>query len=78
MADENNTTVTLGDGAPPKRERWPFSKLKSGEYFQCDDLGQHMALRTAASRAQKRLGTRFSVRKVALRSGRQVIRVFMQ
>jgi len=72
------SNVTLGDGAPPRRERWPFSGLKSGEYFQCDDLTQHTAIRTAASRAQKKYGTKFSVRKVKLRSGRSVLRVYMQ
>lgn len=78
MADDNNNAVSVGDGAPPRRERWPFATLQSGQYFQCDDLQQHTAIRTAASRAQRKYGKRFSVRKVKLRSGREVIRVFMQ
>jgi len=73
-----NGTVTLGDGDAPRRERWPFASLKPGKYFQCSDVGQHTAIRTAASRAQKKYGKRFSVRKVRLAPGSYVIRVFMQ
>lgn len=73
-----NGTVTLGDGTAPRRERWPFGSLKPGKYFQCADVTQHTAIRTAASRAQKKYRCRFSVRKVRLSTGKFVIRVFMQ
>lgn len=73
-----STKVTLGDGIAPRREKWPFASLKPGNYFQCADIEQHTALRTAASRAQKKYGKRFSVHKVRLAPGNYVLRVFLQ
>lgn len=70
--------VTLGDGTAPRREKWPFAKLKPGNYFECPDLEEHTAIRTAASRAQKKYRCRFSVHKVRVAPGNYVIRVFMQ
>jgi hypothetical protein len=78
MADK----VSFGNGQPYRTpERWPFSQLKPGHFFECTDLSQHTAIRTAASRARKRLKRRFSVRKVTLtenRVRRQVIRVYLE
>ena len=78
MADK----VSFGNGRPPEDERWPFSTLKRGSYFQVEDLKQHTALRTAATRARKRLGKRFSVRKVTFQGAdgakRQAIRVYLK
>jgi hypothetical protein len=76
MADK----VSFGNGDAPQAERWPFSKLKRGKYFECEDLSQHTAIRTAATRARKRLKKKFSVRKVTMVEGgvrRQVIRVYL-
>lgn len=73
--------VTFGAGAVPAKERWPFAQLKAGKYFQCDDVSQHTAIRTAASRAQKKLGKKFSVRKLSVGEGKEaraVIRVFLK
>lgn len=75
-AEENGSKVTLGKGRPAVRERWPFSKLKAGGFFQVDDMTQWVALRTAANRAGKKLGSRFSVRKAEAR-GKEVIRVYI-
>lgn len=77
----SSNEVSVGEGKAPTNERWPFSTLKKGQYFQCDDLTQHTALRTAASRAKKKLSKVFSVRKVAIKVGgeaRTVIRVFLE
>lgn len=74
MADEQK--VSMGTGAPQQRERWPFSKLKPGKFFQVDDMRNWIAVRTAASRAGKRLNRQFSVRK-AQHKGKEVIRVYV-
>lgn len=71
---ENDAKVIMGKGTPV-RERWPFSKLKAGRFFQVDDVTQWIAIRTAASRAGKRLGKEFSVRKAEYK-GKAVIRVY--
>jgi hypothetical protein len=79
MADK--VSFGIGNGRSRVPERWPFSKLTRGHYFQCDDLTQHTALRTAATRARKKLGKKFSVRKVTIVSGgvkKQAIRVYLQ
>lgn len=73
--------VTFGAGTVPAKERWPFAQLKPGKYFQCDDVSQHTAIRTAASRAQKKWGRKFSVRKLTVGKGEEahaVIRVFLK
>lgn len=72
--------VSFGNGAVPQVERWPFSTLKRGQYFQCDDITQHTAIRAAATRARKRLNKTFSVHKVKVKEGaeiRRVIRVYL-
>lgn len=75
----NGAAVTMGEGEAPGRERWPFSTLKrKGLYFECENLSQHTALRTAASRASKRYKRKFSVRKVMNERGIPVIRVYAQ
>ena len=74
----DNEPAIISEGTAPRRERWPFGSLKPGQFFTCSDLEQHAALRTAASRAQKKYACRFSVRKVKTRSGKSVLRVFMQ
>ncbi|OLB83114.1 MAG: hypothetical protein AUI15_36640 [Actinobacteria bacterium 13_2_20CM_2_66_6] len=73
-----NATLSVGEGTAPRREKWPFGKLKPGAYFECSDVEQHTALRTAASRARKKYGRRFSVHKVRVAPGNYVIRVFLQ
>lgn len=75
--------VTFGEGKVPGRgERWPFSTLKRGKYFECADLTLYTAIRTAASRAQKKLKRKFTVRKlrVPVKEGEPhtVIRVFRE
>lgn len=74
--------VAFGEGRVPGKERWPFSALKRGKYFECEDVNLHTAIRTAASRAQKRLGKKFTVRKMRVPSGasgeKTVIRVFLK
>jgi hypothetical protein len=73
--------VSMGNGSPPDVERWPFSELKRGKYFEVTDLKQHTAVRTASTRAKKKLGKKFSVRKVTLTEdgvARQVIRVYLE
>jgi frataxin-like iron-binding protein CyaY len=75
MRGENGSKVVIAKGAAPSRERWPFSKLKPGEFFQVDNMTQWIALRTAASRAGKRLNRKFSVRKDE-HKGKEVIRVY--
>lgn len=72
--------VSFGNGAVPQLERWPFSGLKPGHYFQCDDITKHASIRSAASRARKRLKKDFSVHKVKLMKDgaiTQVIRVYL-
>lgn len=76
-----SSEVSFGEGRAPGKERWPFSELKRGKYFECEDLSQHTAIRTAASRAQKKLKRQFSVRKIRVTAGkaqRTVIRVFLK
>lgn len=73
--------ITVGEGQAPGKERWPFSTLRRGKYFECADVKLHTALRTAASRAQKRLKKKFTVRKMQVPNGtagnlKTVIRVF--
>lgn len=69
--------VTFGEGENPGRGRWPFDKLKKGNFFEITDLEKHVALRTAASRAAKKLRRKFSVRKVRREEDDiMVIRVF--
>lgn len=70
--------VTFGEGENPGRGRWPFEKLAKGKYFQVDDVTKHVALRTAASRARKKLKKVFAVRKVSLEDGKTVIRVYRE
>lgn len=67
--------VSFGNGAVPVVERWPFSTLKPGQFFQCDDVKQHIALRAAATRARKRLKRTFSVNKVKLTKDGELIQV---
>lgn len=77
--DDDFPPVTIGTGEAPARKTWPFERLKKGQYFQCDDLERWIALRTSASRAGKKLGKRFKVRKVEIGKGstrREVIRVY--
>lgn len=73
----NGAQVTMGEGEAPGRERWPFASLKKGKYFECVNLAQHTALRTAASRASRRYKRKFSVRKLVV-EGQTVIRVYAQ
>lgn len=70
--------VTFGEGKVPVKERWPFAELKKGKFFECTDLTKHTALRTAASRARKKLNKTFAVRKVANEKGALVIRVYLE
>ena len=71
--------VTFGDGKTPTRGRWPFADLKKGQFFEVADLEKHVALRTAASRARKKLKRVFAVRKVKRETdGAQVLRVFRE
>lgn len=71
--------VTFGEGDNPGRGRWPFfKKLAKGKYFEVTDLTRHTALRTAASRAGKKLKKTFSVRKVRRDDGVSVIRVYRE
>ena len=71
--------VTFGDGKTPTRGRWPFADLKKGQFFEVTDLEKHVALRTAASRARKKLKRVFAVRKVTREGdGAQVLRVFRE
>lgn len=70
--------VTFGEGDTPGRERWPFAKLARGKFFEVADLTKHVALRTAASRARKKLNKIFAVRKVTREDGAQVIRVYRE
>lgn len=70
--------VKFGDGKTPERARWPFADLKKGRFFEVDDLTKHVALRTAASRARKKLTRVFAVRKVTLEGGKIVIRVYRE
>jgi hypothetical protein len=71
--------VTFGDGKTPTRGRWPFSDLKKGQFFEVTDLEKHVALRTAASRARKKLKRVFAVRKVTSEAtGAQVLRVYRE
>lgn len=74
MRSDDGSKVVIGKGTPV-RERWPFSKIKAGNFFQVDDMTQWVALRTAASRAGKRLNRKFLVRKADFK-GREVIRVY--
>lgn len=74
-AEDEMPKVVISKGAPAPKERWPFSRLKIGQHFQVDDLTKWIALRSAASRAGKRLNKEFSVRKV-VHKGREVIRVY--
>lgn len=73
--------VSIANGVAPTAERWPFSTLKRGQYFQCDDLTKHTAIRAAATRASKRLNKKFSVSKVKIKQkdGQvlQVIRAYL-
>lgn len=70
--------VTFGVGETPGRGRWPFEKLtKKGNFFEVTDLTKHVALRTAASRAHKKLKRAFVVRKMQREGdGVEVIRVY--
>jgi hypothetical protein len=71
--------VTFGAGKTPARGRWPFADLKKGEFFEVTDLEKHVALRTAASRARKKLKRVFAVRKVKREdNGAQVLRVYRE
>lgn len=68
--------VTIGEGKTPVRDRWPFAELKKKQFFEVADLTKHIALRTAASRARKKLNKVFNVRKVTREDGVAVIRVY--
>lgn len=68
----------MGEGKPPVRERWPFADLKKGKFFEVADVTKHVALRTAASRAKKKLNRVFAVRKVTRDDGASVIRVYRE
>jgi hypothetical protein len=70
--------VTFGEGENPGRSRWPFSQLAKGKFFEVTDLKKHVALRTAASRARKKLRRIFAVHKVTKDDGTKVIRVYRQ
>lgn len=70
--------VTMGQGKTPVRDRWPFAKLKKKQFFEVTDLTKHVALRTAASRARKKLNKVFAVRKVIREDKVQVIRVYRE
>lgn len=70
--------VTFGEGKTPGRERWPFADLAKNNFFEVTDLKKHVALRTAASRARKKLKRKFSVRKMTRDDGVEVIRVFRE
>jgi len=70
--------MTFGEGEAPGRGRWPFERLKKGEFFEVSDLNKHVALRTAASRASKKLKKTFAVRKVTKEDNAVVIRVFRE
>ncbi|HSV90943.1 MAG TPA: hypothetical protein VLH80_07570 [Nitrospiraceae bacterium] len=74
MADK----VSFGNGDSARVERWPFSKLKPGKYFEITDLSQHVALRTAASRARKKHNTTFIVRKMTRQDGTPILRVYRE
>lgn len=67
--------VSIGSGTVKETERWPFGQLTLQNYFQVDNLKLHTAVRTAATRAKKKYGRNFSVRKVTV-EGRKVIRVY--
>ena len=71
--------VTFGEGKKPAKDRWPFATLKAKQFFEVTDLSRHVALRTAASRARRKLKRKFAVRKVKRESdGLEVIRVFRE
>lgn len=71
--------VTFGEGKKPIRDRWPFATLKAKQFFEVTDLTKHVALRTAASRARKKLKRTFAVRKIKRESdGVEVIRVYRE
>lgn len=70
--------IKFGEGENPGRGRWPFHKLAKGKFFEVTDLDKHVALRTAASRARKKLKKVFAVRKVKREDGVIVIRVYRQ
>lgn len=70
--------VTIGEGTP-QTKGWPFADLEIGKFFQISDLEQYASLRTAASRAGKKLTRRFAVRKTELKvrgKPRTVLRVY--
>jgi hypothetical protein len=80
LGEHNNedamvSEVQIGEGTVREIERWPFSRLKRGNYFEVKDLEDHAAVRSAATRAKKRYKRHFSVRKVTV-EGKQVIRVY--
>jgi hypothetical protein len=71
------TPARNGKGTPPVRGRWPdLQTIKRGHFFEVDDLAQHVNLRSAASRAGKRLKRRFSVCKEKNDGGAEVLRVY--
>lgn len=70
--------VKFGEGKTPVKARWPFAELKKGKFFEVHDVTKHIALRTAASRARKKLSRTFAVRKVTREDGEVVIRVYRQ
>ena len=64
-------------GKAPPRGKWPlFHSLRKGKYFEIHDLTAHTALRAKATRMSRQLKRRFSVRKEANGSGKEVIRVY--
>lgn len=70
--------VSFGNGRSAREERWPFSKLKQGKYFEVTDLNQYVALRTASSRARRKFEAVFNVRKMAREDGTVVLRVYRE
>lgn len=71
------TPTQSGKGKAPPRGRWPdFHTVKKDHFFEVADLAQHVNLRSAASRAAKRLGRTFTVRKEENSSGTEVLRVY--
>lgn len=73
------TSTKIQSGSPSGK--WSvLDTLESGQFYEDENVDNYSALRTAATRAKKRLGRLFRVQKETLKKGktgqRTVVRVY--
>jgi hypothetical protein len=56
-------TVAHGASLPPSKNRYPFSSMKVGSYFDVPRASDH-AVRVSASQHGKKYGRTYSVRRI--------------